>query len=81
MPIQGYGPADLARLRSVQVRPRGWSYRIRPKVREYRHPVTGERIKLIKDIAGNLTRMRRHGQDATVFLPHLRIQTQAQVIR
>ena len=71
--LQGYGPADLARLRSVAVRPRGWSHRVKPKATEYRHPITQERIKVILDELGNKIRMRRHGQDAHVFLPHLRI--------
>ncbi|MEV4245224.1 hypothetical protein AB0J63_17635 [Streptosporangium canum] len=75
--LQGYGPADLARLRSVAVRPRGWSHRVKNQVTEYRHPVTGERIKVIRDQLGNKVRLRSHGQDAHVFLPHLRIHGQS----
>lgn len=71
MPVQGYTAADLARLRSVMVRPRGWSHHIRPRVREYRDR-RGHWVKLIRS-TGQVIRMRREGQDAHVILPHLRI--------
>lgn len=71
--LQGYTPADLTRMRSVAVRPRGWSHRVRPKTREYRDELTGHWIKVIKDELGNKIRMRWAGQDAHVILPHLRI--------
>ncbi|GAA3441067.1 hypothetical protein [Planomonospora venezuelensis] len=73
MSLQGYTPADLARLRSVSVRPAGWSHRIKPKAKDGRHPVTGERIKVILDEVGNRIRMRQHGQDVHVTLPHIRV--------
>lgn len=71
--VQAYTEADLARLRSVQGRPQGWSHQIRPVVREYRDEHTGHWIKVIKDGHGNRLRMRWEGQDAHVVLPHLRV--------
>lgn len=81
MPIQPYTPADMDRLRSIQVRPQGFSHRIRPKHKTVKHPVTGELMKIVLDELGNKVRMRKHGQDAKIHLPHLRIQTRAQVTR
>lgn len=71
--VQGYTEADLCKLRSVAVHPRGWSHRIRPIVREYRDEQSGHYIKVIKDQLGNKIRMRWEGQDAHIFLPHLRV--------
>lgn len=73
MGLQGYSKADLDRLKSVTVRPRGWSHHIRPIVREYRDKQTGHWIKVITS-TGRRIRMRWDGQDAKVILPHLRIK-------
>lgn len=69
--LQGYTEADLARLKSITVRARGWSHHIRPRVREYRDQ-RGHWVKLIRS-TGLVTRMRREGQDAHIILPHIRI--------
>jgi hypothetical protein len=71
--VQGYSSADLRRLASVQVRPRGWTHQIKPVVREYRDERDGHWIKVITDQNGNRTRMRWTGQDARVILPHFTI--------
>lgn len=71
--VQAYTEADLGRLRSVVVRPNGWSHRVKPIRREYRDEQTGHWIKVTKDPLGNFIRMRWSGQDAHVILPHLRI--------
>lgn len=73
MGLQGYTQSDLAKLRSVQVRPRGWSYRVKPLVQEYRDLQTGHWIKVIR-MEGQRIRMRWDGQDCKVILPHLRIK-------
>ncbi|MEU4332325.1 hypothetical protein [Nonomuraea dietziae] len=72
MPVQGYTEADLRKLRSVGVRPRGWSHRVKPAVHEYKDEQTGHWIKVIRN-EFNRVRMRWEGQDAHVVLPHLRI--------
>lgn len=69
--IQPYTAADLARLRSVQARPRGWSHQVKPQVTEYRDERTRERIKVILDELGNKVRMRRHGQDVKILNPRV----------
>lgn len=79
MPVQGYSAADLARLRSIATRPRGWSHRIKPRVREYRDERTGHWIKIIRDEFQTI-RMRWEGQDAHVTLPHLRLDPWVGVI-
>lgn len=71
--VQGYTEADLRRLKSVAVRPRGWSHRVKPLVREYRDTLTGHWIKVIKTTGGHKIRMRWEGQDANISLPHVRI--------
>lgn len=71
MPVQGYTEADLARLKSITVRARGWSHHIRPRTREYRDQ-RGHWVKLIRS-TGLVTRMRREGQDAHIILPHIQI--------
>ncbi|GHH67643.1 hypothetical protein GCM10017673_14980 [Streptosporangium violaceochromogenes] len=78
--LQGYGPSDLARLRSVQVRPRGWSHRIKPKVTESRD---GRRrpVRVTLDELGNKVRERWEGQDVHVFLPCLRVLSSARGVR
>ncbi|TDD54593.1 hypothetical protein E1286_05230 [Nonomuraea terrae] len=65
--IQPYTTADLARLRSIQARPQGWSHRVKPRVTDGRRSSTGERIKVILDELGNKTRMRQHGQDVKIL--------------
>lgn len=69
-----YTPADLERLRSVQARPQGWTHATRDQRREFRHPITGERIKVITDQLGNRVRMRRDGQDVRIMAPVVRRQ-------
>jgi hypothetical protein len=71
--VQGYTKADLRRLKSVAVRPRGFSHGVRPVVREYRDVVTGHWIKVITNEQGNRQRMRWSGQDAIVTLPHFTV--------
>lgn len=73
MGVQAYTEADLRRLKSVTIRPRGWSHRVRPQVTEYKDVVTGHWIKVIRDEYQRV-RMRWSGQDAHVILPHLRIR-------
>jgi hypothetical protein len=70
--LQAYTPADMRRLRSVGVRPAGWSHRIRPIVTEYRDVQTGHWIKVIRSEFKKV-RMRWEGQDAHVTLPHIRV--------
>jgi hypothetical protein len=65
--IQPYTAADLARLRSIQARPEGWSHRVRPRWRDGRRPGTGERVKVLLDELGNKTRMRQDGQDVKIL--------------
>ncbi|MEV4020161.1 hypothetical protein AB0J35_57765 [Nonomuraea angiospora] len=65
--IQPYTPADLARLRSVGIRPQGWSHRVKPKWVDGRRPSTNERIKVLLDELGNKIRMRQHGQDVKIL--------------
>lgn len=72
MRVQGYNEADLRRLRSVSVRPGGWSHLVKPKVTEYRDEQNGHWIKVIKS-EFNTIRMRWSGQDAHIILPHLRL--------
>lgn len=72
MGLQAYTQADLRRLKSVGVRPRGWSHKIRPVVNEYKDEQTGHWVKVIRN-EFNRVRMRWEGQDAHVVLPHLRI--------
>ncbi|MFF4412112.1 hypothetical protein ACFYY8_06235 [Streptosporangium sp. NPDC001559] len=79
--LQAYTPADLARLRSVQARPRGWSHRVKPRVTEYRDTQTGHWIKVIRDELGNRVRMRWAGQDAHVILPHIHINPWTGLVR
>jgi hypothetical protein len=79
MSVQGYTPADLARLRSVGIRPQGWSHRVKPQVREYRDEQTGHWIKVIRS-EHNTIRMRWSGQDAHVILPHLRLRPRLGII-
>lgn len=70
--LQAYTSADLARLRSVAVRSRGFSHRVKDQVRESRDQ-RGRPVKVTRDQLGNLVRERWEGQDVHVFLPHLRI--------
>ncbi|GAA4934152.1 hypothetical protein HD597_010096 [Nonomuraea thailandensis] len=65
--IQPYTPADLARLRSVGIRPEGWSHRVKPRWKDGRRPKTGERVKVLLDELGNKVRMRQHGQDVKIL--------------
>lgn len=65
-------PGYLDRLRSVHVRPQGWSHRIRPVVRTFRGP-DGRWVKETLDEAGNIVRERRTGQDVVINLPALAI--------
>lgn len=72
MGVQPYTEADLARLRSVQVRPAGWTWRTKDQVREYRDD-RGRWVKVITDQLGNRVRLRWEGQDVKIMLPHLRV--------
>lgn len=73
--ITPYSAVDLERLRSLQVRPRGWTHATRDQVREYRDPITGERVKVITDQLANRTRMRRAGQDVRIVnIPHVQVK-------
>lgn len=65
--VQPYTVADLARLRSVQARPQGWSHRVKPRWVDGVRPSSGERVKVLVDEFGNKTRMRQHGQDAKIL--------------
>jgi hypothetical protein len=47
--ITPYSAADLERLRSLQVRPQGWTHATKDQVRECRDPVTGDLVKVITD--------------------------------
>ncbi|MEV4837794.1 hypothetical protein AB0K05_24950 [Nonomuraea sp. NPDC049486] len=73
MGVQGYSAMDLRRLKSVQVRPRGWTHQVKPHVTEYRDELTGHWIKVIRDQLGNRVRMRWEGQDARIVLPHFKV--------
>ncbi|MFF4989624.1 hypothetical protein ACFY19_20695 [Streptosporangium saharense] len=70
--VQGYTAADLARLRSVAVRPRGWSHRVRPVVREHRDE-RGRPVRVTLDELGARIRERWDGQDVHIVLPHIRV--------
>lgn len=65
--VRPYTAADLARMRSIQARPQGWTHATHDQRQEYRHPVTGELVKVITDQLGNRIRMRRHGQDVKIL--------------
>lgn len=71
--VQPYSAADLARLRSVQARPQGWSHRVKPQVREHRDEQRRP-VKRTLDELGNIVQERWTGQDAFLFLPHLRVR-------
>jgi hypothetical protein len=77
--VQGYSAMDLRRLKSVAVRPAGFSHGVRPVVREYRDELTGHWIKVITDQLGNKVRMRWEGQDARITLPHFTVSPWAGV--
>lgn len=72
MSIKPYTAADLERLRSVQVRPTGWTWRTRNQVREHRDE-RGRWVRVTRDQLGNLIRERWEGQDVKIFMPHLRV--------
>ncbi|HEY9521922.1 MAG TPA: hypothetical protein VIR33_01680 [Thermopolyspora sp.] len=80
MPVEGYTPADLARMKTVQARPKGWTWRTRDQVREYRDK-RGRPVKVIRDQLGNYVRLRWTGQDAHVFLPAVRVRLAVGEIR
>ncbi|NRQ35979.1 hypothetical protein HII36_29715 [Nonomuraea sp. NN258] len=76
--LQGYSPADLARLRSAQHIRGGRTHATRDQVREYRDGA-GRLVQERTDQLGSIIRRRRVGregeaQDVEVFLPHLRVQ-------
>ena len=73
MSIKPYTAADLARLRSVQVRPGGWTWRTKDQVREHRDD-RGRWVKVITDQLGNRVRLRWEGQDVKIMLPHLSVR-------
>lgn len=56
--VQPYTAADLARLRSIQVPPRGgWTNATRDQRREYRD-AEGRLVQVVLDQLGNLVRRR-----------------------
>jgi hypothetical protein len=65
--IQPYTAADLARLKSVGVRPQGWSHRVKPRWKDGVRRSTGERVKVLLDELGNKVRMRQDGQDVKIL--------------
>lgn len=73
MGVQPYTEADLARLRSVQVRPAGWTWRTRDQVREYRDE-QGRPVKVVRDQLGNYIRLRWEGQDVKIVAPLIRVR-------
>jgi hypothetical protein len=70
MGLQAYTPADMRRLKSIGIRPAGWSHKIKPVVTEYRDTATGHWVKVIRS-EHQRVRMRWEGQDAHVVLPRL----------
>lgn len=76
MKVQGYTPADLARLRTIQIN----AGRTRPRVREYRQglrtirwigrPTESGAIAITREYWDQ--RRRHDRQDATVYVPPLR---------
>jgi len=78
--IRGYTEADLARLRSVQVRPAGWTWRTKDQVREYRDE-QGRPVKVVRDQLGNFVRLRWDGQDVKIVAPLIRVRTAIQEVR
>lgn len=79
--IRPYTAGDLERLRSIQVRPQGWTHATHDQRREYRHPITGERIKVTTDQLGNRIRMRREGQDVRIMAPVVQRQLTLREVR
>lgn len=73
MGVQPYTEADLARLRSVQVRPAGWTWRTRDQVREHRDE-QGRPVKVVRDQLGNYIRLRWEGQDVKIVAPLIRVR-------
>jgi len=80
MPNEPYGPAERARLLSIQVRPGGWSWRVRDEVREYRDE-RGRWVRVTRDQLGNYVRERWDGQDVRIMLPALRLDARTTSIR
>lgn len=73
--ITPYSTADLQRLRSLQVRPQGWTHATHDQAREYRDPITGHWVKVITDQLGNRTRLRHEGQDVRIVnIPHVQVR-------
>ena len=77
MGVQPYTAADLARLRSVQVRPAGWTWRTKDQVREYRDE-QGRPVKVVRDQLGNYIRLRWEGQDVKIVAPLIRVRRTTQ---
>lgn len=73
MGVQPYTEADLARLRSVQVRPAGWTWRTKDQVREHRDE-QGRPVKVVRDQLGNYIRLRWEGQDVKIVAPLIRVR-------
>jgi hypothetical protein len=72
--IKPYTAADLERLKSLQVRPQGWTHATKDQTREYRDPA-GHMVKVVTDQLGNRTRLRRDGQDVRIVaIPHVQVR-------
>ncbi|MEO3856241.1 hypothetical protein [Acrocarpospora sp. B8E8] len=78
--IEPYTAADLERLRSVQVRPQGWTHATHDQVREHRDP-RRRPVKVTTDQLGNRIRERWEGQDVRILAPHIRVRFAQEVTR
>jgi hypothetical protein len=76
--IRPYTAADLARLRSVGVRPQGWTHATHDQRREFKDEKSGHWVQVITDQLGNRVRRRWAGQDVKILnfeVPVLRVSS------
>ncbi len=78
--VTPYSAADLARLRSVQARPQGWTWRTRDQVHEDRDE-HGRPFKVTVDQLGNRVRERWTGQDVRIMAAVVRRQLSLREVR
>lgn len=65
--VRPYTAADLARLRSIGVRPQGWTHATHDQRREYRDDQSGRFVQVVTDQLGNRVRRRWDGQDVKIL--------------
>ncbi len=65
--VRPYTAADLARLRSIQARPQGWTHATHDQRREHKDDKSGHWVQVITDQLGNRIRRRWAGQDVKIL--------------